>query len=409
MESSDLLTESADKRNVRTKENVSEILELATIKESDLRTVTQTLYSMQDHQVNNDLILLEVDKHILGALSEGDVISIRGNKQDNAVLCTQTQTYEVREAEISNSWLLVPNMKLGLETNVAKATERIIEKCNVKKIFNSYYEVKETKPDLTGLSALLNSSTFNGLEYESEIDKKTLYTWERLQNELQASDYELKQALSDFLVADINGYLRLISFDIEARSLNLMLDYFGEQSWELDEVDKENTYECLKDLIYEPVFNTIFKKYTEISTKTKNDGSLLYKYNEEKCCAIIAKVLLAASPVTEYKKFMETWEIGTPEKMQPKLEYLCGLALVIYNASKLQKEIVSCPEAHLPNNINDRLNELFQIKAKWTVEEITPYIIRFTKSAINVNALLTKYARCSTKNGIKYYGSKHGK
>lgn len=60
--------------------------------------------------------------------------------------------------------------------------------------------------------------------------------------------------------------------------------------------------------------------------------------------------------------------------MQPKTEYLCGSALVTYNTSKMQKEIVSCPEADLPNNIHNRLNELFQIKAKWTVEEITPYI-----------------------------------
>lgn len=71
--------------------------------------------------------------------------------------------------------------------------------------------------------------------------------------------------------------MRLISFDVEARSLNLILDYFGEQSWELDEVDKEDTYECLKELIYEPVFNVIFKKYTDRSTKTKQDGSSLYK------------------------------------------------------------------------------------------------------------------------------------
>lgn len=57
-----------------------------------------------------------------------------------------------------------------------------------------------------------------------------------------------------------------------------MLNYFEEQSWELDKVDKESTYDCLKELIYEPVFNAIFEKYTETSTKTKDDGSPLYKY-----------------------------------------------------------------------------------------------------------------------------------
>lgn len=65
--------------------------------------------------------------------------------------------------------------------------------------------MKETKPNLANLSTLLNSSSFNGLENESMIDKKTLYSWERLQSELQTSDCELKQALADFLIADIDG------------------------------------------------------------------------------------------------------------------------------------------------------------------------------------------------------------
>ncbi|XP_012217397.1 sister chromatid cohesion protein DCC1 isoform X2 [Linepithema humile] len=398
MESVNLLVETVDGGDVRTKEDVCQILELAAIKENDLNIVTQCLYSTQNYKIDN-LMLLEVDNHILETLNKGDIISFRGNKHDDAILCTKTRTYEVKEAEISNSWLLVPNLKLNQATNVEEVTERIIGRRNIKKIFTSYYEVKETKPNLTNLSTFLNSSSFNGLEYESMINPKTLYSWEKLQTELQASDHELKQALADFLIADIN----------EARSLNLMLDYFGEQSWELDEVDKESTYECLKELIHEPVFNAIFEKYTQVSTKTKIDGSPLYIYDERKCCAMIARILLAASPVTEYKEFMETWTIGIPEKMQLKEEYLCGAALVTYNASKMQKEVVSCPEADLSNNIHKRLNELFQIKAKWTAEEITPYIMRFTKGTMNVNALLTKYARCSTKNGLKYYGSKHGK
>lgn len=61
--------------------------------------------------------------------------------------------------------------------------------------------------------------------------------------------------------------------------------------------------------------------------------------------------------------------------MQPKEEYLRGSALIIHNASKIQKEVISCPEVDLPSNISDRLDELFKIKLKWTVEEITPYIM----------------------------------
>lgn len=75
----------------------------------------------------------------------------------------------------------------------------------------------------------------------------------------------------------VSGYLRLVSLDVEARSMHLMLHYFEAQSWELDEVDKESTYECLKELIHEPVFNVIFERYTDPSARTKADGSSLYK------------------------------------------------------------------------------------------------------------------------------------
>lgn len=57
------------------------------------------------------------------------------------MLCTSTRTYEVKEAEISNSWLLVPNLKLSQATSTQEATERIVESKTITKIFNSYYEV----------------------------------------------------------------------------------------------------------------------------------------------------------------------------------------------------------------------------------------------------------------------------
>lgn len=63
-------------RDVRTEKDVGLVLDLATIRESELNAVTQCLYPMQDHKVDN-LILLEVDEHVLGALNEGDTYVIR--------------------------------------------------------------------------------------------------------------------------------------------------------------------------------------------------------------------------------------------------------------------------------------------------------------------------------------------
>ncbi|XP_043529668.1 sister chromatid cohesion protein DCC1 isoform X2 [Frieseomelitta varia] len=387
-------------------EEVQESLKLALIKESDLQKVTQILYSTKEPNVEEHIKLLELDDHLLETVNKGDSLTFQGTEEDLVVLCTKHRTYDIKEAGTSNSYLLVPKLSLSEQSNVD--TNRTIEAHNISGIFHTYYEVKECRPKLEKLLNVLEPTSFKGIEYESSISHELLYDWHRLKNEIQASEAELIQALNDYLITNIDGYFRLISFEFEARSLTLMLDLFEENSWEIDEVDKEITYEFLKELIYKPVFNILFTKYTEISEKSKKDGTPLYRYNEEKCCKTLAKVLFVASPITEYKQFMKSWNIGTPEKIEPKEEYLYGIALIRWN-NLMEKVIVSFPETDLPIDVDERFNKLFKAKKKWTVQEITPYIINLTTNKMNVNALLTKYARSSIINGIKYYSSKYDK
>lgn len=45
------------------------------------------------------------------------------------------------------------------------------------------------------------------MEYESSICHELLYNWHRLQNEIQASEDELIQALNDYLIVNIDGII----------------------------------------------------------------------------------------------------------------------------------------------------------------------------------------------------------
>ena len=40
---------------------------------------------------------------------------IRGDKDEMAVLCTKDKTYDIKEAEISNSMLIIPHLQTGQE------------------------------------------------------------------------------------------------------------------------------------------------------------------------------------------------------------------------------------------------------------------------------------------------------
>ena len=73
----------------------------------------------------------------------------------------------------------------------------------------------------------------------------------------------------------------------------------------------------------------------------------------------------------------------------------------------IKDQIRYFPEANLPIVIQDRLTVLFNTKEKWTLNEITPFVINLPTPKLNVKALLTKYARGSRVNGEQVFCSKH--
>ena len=48
---------------------------------------------------------------------------VRGDKEDSAVLCTDGRTYEIKQGEVSNAMLLVPDLAAGSELPDAGQTE----------------------------------------------------------------------------------------------------------------------------------------------------------------------------------------------------------------------------------------------------------------------------------------------
>ncbi|XP_011309152.1 sister chromatid cohesion protein DCC1 [Fopius arisanus] len=407
-----------NERYERSAEEVDETLKLAGLSPQKLMNSTQVLYSnlkqRPELDKNKKLILLEMDEHLVSCVKEDQDLCFKSGIDGHIVLCSDTRTYEVKEAEMSNSLILVPKLKLSEEIKkMENQGERKVERIDIERIFHTYYELRESRLKVGDLLAILSPSSFKGVEYERQIDKSSLYTWKRLRESVQMSDGELKNAFSQNLVAEIDGYYRLIAFEYEARALTLMLDFMEENSWQPDEVDKEQTFEALEELIPRPVFDLIFDRYTERSSKSKKqesaEGHSLYAYNAEKVCQLLAKVLLAASPRNAYEKFMQAWQIGAPEHLKPKEKYLNGLAVIEYNKDKGRTDIVAFPESSLSEDIHERFHQLFQVKDKWTVDEITPYISRLTTKSSNVTGLLTKYTRPSTVNGIRYYSCKHGK
>jgi len=106
------------------------------------------------------------------------------------------------------------------------------------------------------------------------------------------------------------------------------------------------------------------------------------------------------------KEFLNIWQESMPvvdfgEGFKVDLKQLEGLAVLT------KDQIRYFPESKLPVTIQERLGVLFDTKEKWSLDEITPFVINLTTPKLNVKALLTKYARGSRVNDVQMFSSKH--
>ncbi|XP_038218251.1 sister chromatid cohesion protein DCC1 [Zerene cesonia] len=421
---------------IRTPEDVRKVIKTAKLHESELTEISQVL-RFPDPSINNDnLKLMLLDNNLLQQIEAGNQLIFKGDEEENVMLCTDNKTYDVKEAETSNSLLLVPDLLFaaasGLDetlannsmecdsdssfersnTSLNKSTDsddgrppRNIVNKDIVNTFFTYYELKPCKPRLLKLQKLLEASKYSGAELEYMIDKSKLLNFDSIFDKVQASRAELKDELIRIQAINIDGYYRLLDFDYEFRVLSYMLDLIEENSWPLDKISRELTLDSLKDLVPVCILEAMFDFYTYKTVE--EGGTQYYRYKEDKVCQFLARVLLKSAGKFNLHEFLQAWRDSVPEGMTTNESLLSGIAIV--DRSSTPQVIWGFVESDLPEDINERFKVLFQSKAKWTVDEISPYIQSYATEKLNVNALLTKYARASTQNGVRVFSAKHMK
>lgn len=177
---------------------------------------------------------------------------------EKVVLCTDSQTFDVKEAGISNSLLLVPDLKLGQATSksplksptnrantsierapnestgykkcfstikknsylfksldsieddeeCAANAERPSEQRYVTKVFHEYFECREVKPMFLKLGDLLQLTRYSGPENEHYIDTALLFKYQQLLDTTQCSRQEFEAGLKKYRSFEFEGRLR---------------------------------------------------------------------------------------------------------------------------------------------------------------------------------------------------------
>ena len=116
---------------------------------------------------------------------------LRGNSDEGAVLCTRSATFSVKEAETSNSLLVVPS--LVLPTALEKTGERSLVPSTVEGVFYKYLEVLPTQPTTKRLHTLLREKSYKGGNNEEDHG----LTLSELLDTVQASEEEIVQGEID--------------------------------------------------------------------------------------------------------------------------------------------------------------------------------------------------------------------
>ncbi|KAG8332275.1 Sister chromatid cohesion protein DCC1 [Homalodisca vitripennis] len=426
---------------VRTPEDVKVMIKHAKLEEKDIKPITQAIYFT--NRTEEDYKLLEINPLVISALKEGQKVVFRGARDDKAVLCTEDKTFEVKEAETSNSLLLLPELKLaedckGDDEDVRQLEERKLFSIQVSKnqpsvnmnipdsplacwelhpqspvqivgVFHTYLELRLIKPRLRRLKSLLEPSSYRGSELEADLLESgvRLYTTVDLLREVQASEQELTGGLEDLGACCIDGKWRLLEFDYHFRVLSYFLNLIDSNSWNVSSIPYRETIDNLQDLMPMYILEHVFHQYCEMSGDRDDEGEPLYSLLEDKTCRFLAEVLLRPAGRFNLQDFLQAWQDSVPEGLQTDLKQLDGIALTDLNARP--QVIWFFPETDLPEDIQERINVLFEIRDKWTLDQIHPYIEKLTTEKQNVNALLTKHARASNINGVRYYSSRHGK
>ncbi|EDW02128.1 sister chromatid cohesion protein DCC1 [Drosophila grimshawi] len=411
---------------VRTAEDVKAIVRHAKMDERQLTQLTQALYYPSADVVSDNLRLLELDEHMLQQIRTGQTLHFKGGLHEKVVLCTDECTYDVKGAEISNSLLLVPDLKFGAATSTSPLRSprtgnantslerslndsadddlevpRTLEQRQVLTIFHDYYECREIRPRYRKLGELLQLTRYSGPENEYCVERKLMFSFQQLLDTIQCSRAQFIEGLHQCRALEFDSHIRILDYEYEYRIINLMLGLIAENSWALDEVDRGETIYAMQGIAPEPIVSGLFDIYAKQSDRCPSK----FRYEESLVARIVAQNILQPGLRFRSEEFMSTWQEALPEGMSCKLEYLHGLGIL--DKEGAQPCIRSLAEEQLPPNINDRMRALFKTKRKWTLDEMEPYIDCFTTPTLSVSQLLAKHARSLTESGTRYFVSKH--
>lgn len=349
---------------------------------------------------NDDLILLELDEKLLSDVLYQRV-SLRGQPDEDAVLCTQSKTFAIKFVGTSNSVFLIPPSDHSSFCEIAddcsgkNRNQQSI--ASVIKVAPGNMELVEVAPRIEKLKLLLSENPYSSeeaLEFEDleemEKSKAGLYTWNDLVDKVQASDDELRSGLWALSAVELGGYWRIVDERYMGTVLAMLLHNSVLNDWSLDALIEDEVVNVLVSDGFPPILASHCLRVYGSKVDENRSKSCLWKLDEKRVCVHFAREILSSGR-RKMESFMEEWQRKIPEGMQASFEILEGEVLTERLGVDLWIRAFSV--SSLPANPAERFSILFGERPKWEWKDLQPYIRDLKVPGQSLEGLLLKYTR----------------
>ncbi|KAK9757716.1 hypothetical protein RND81_01G181800 [Saponaria officinalis] len=354
----------------------------------------------RDFGPHDELLLLELDEKLLPDVL-CDRVSLRGEPNEEAVLCTQSKTYAIKFVGTSNSVFLVPPSESSPRgDDYMDCDDSSREKpslASVLKVASGNLELLEVAPRLDKLRLLLSQNPFS-FEQESQMDftsqsgkgNSGLYSWDDLIGLIQASNVELRSALEALNAIEINGFWRIVDDKYMDSLLSTLLNNAILNDWSFDALPETDVISKLE--LDDGFPAQLASHCLSVYGNKVDDNARMWKLDEKRVCVQVAKRILKDGKV-RMEKFMDEWRCKVPAGMQASFDMLESEVLT----ERIGVEIWVRPFSisSLPSTPAERFSILFKERSKWEWKDLEPFIRDLKVPGLSAEGLLLKYTRRS--------------
>ena len=303
---------------------------------------------------------------------------LRGQPDEDAVLCTSSKTYFIKYVGTSNSVFLVPpNQSEYNQPPCENDSTNHHDKKDaafVIKVVPGNMELVEVAPRLDKLKALLSECPYMYDELEVENlegndESRRLYNWNDLANNIQASDDEIRSGLKALSAVEINGHWRLVDESYMRNILRMLLHNSVLNDWSLDALNEDEAVNILET---DGFPRALAKHCLDAFGEKVNDtqGSCVWKLDDKRVCVAFAREILRGGK-KKLESFMDEWRQTIPDGMLPTFDLLEGEVLT--ERVGVETWIHAFSVSSLPSTPKERFSILFRERKKWDWKDLEPY------------------------------------